>query len=116
MNVKEINPESLVTLPRYVGVAIGMTVATIWIIIAFQSQYLLPENYTLFMRLGWPILLTLKWLRWNKSDIDDDPGRHGNSNRHGEQDIDAGHAHGHTHGNDKLPTFSDDVRRLRELR
>ncbi|KAF5350620.1 hypothetical protein D9756_008755 [Leucocoprinus leucothites] len=62
MNVKEIDPSTKETLPRYVGVALGLTLITIWIIIAFQSQYLLPEGYSFLRRLGWPILLPLQRL------------------------------------------------------
>lgn len=62
MNVKEISPDTQGTLPHYIGAAIGMTIATIWIIVAFQSQYLLPKGYPFIMRLAWPLLLALKFL------------------------------------------------------
>lgn len=84
MNVKEISPDTSGTLPHYVGAALAMTLATIWIIIAFQSRYLLPQDYSIFQRLGWPILLLLEWIGRVKLDTkkrDNISGeQYGNSN------------------------------------
>ncbi|KAJ3563226.1 hypothetical protein NP233_g9074 [Leucocoprinus birnbaumii] len=63
MNVQEIVPQTNETLGRYIGVALALTLVTIWIIIAFQSQYLLPKDYSFFKRLGWPVLLAIQWIQ-----------------------------------------------------
>ncbi|KAJ3552829.1 hypothetical protein NP233_g12784 [Leucocoprinus birnbaumii] len=63
MNVQEIVPQTKETLGRYIGVALALTLVTIWIIIAFQSQYLLPKDYSFFKRLGWPVLLAIQWIQ-----------------------------------------------------
>jgi hypothetical protein len=60
MNTKEINPGTNGTLSIYVAFAIPLTVLTIWIIIAFQSRYLLG-NVPFWARLGWPWLVFEKW-------------------------------------------------------
>ncbi|KAH9474783.1 hypothetical protein JR316_0013248 [Psilocybe cubensis] len=57
MNVSEINPGSLGTLPRYIEIALPLTLVTAWIIIAFQSTYIFPENTGFMKRLGWPVYL-----------------------------------------------------------
>ncbi|KAF9011850.1 hypothetical protein BDQ17DRAFT_1405449 [Cyathus striatus] len=62
MNVKEISPNTKGTLPHYIGTAISLTIVTIWIIIAFQSRYIFPERVTFWKRLGWPVLLFLRFL------------------------------------------------------
>jgi hypothetical protein len=61
MNTKEINPGTNGTLPYYVALAAPLTILTIWIIIAFQSEYLLPGK-SFSQRLAWPVLLVHKWL------------------------------------------------------
>lgn len=43
MNVREINPESLVDLPHYIAAAIPLTALTIWIIVAYQIQLTEPR-------------------------------------------------------------------------
>lgn len=63
MNAKEINPGTNGTLPLFVALAAPLTVVTIWVIIAFQSQYLL-QNQTFMERLAWPVLLLHRW--WSK--------------------------------------------------
>ncbi|TFK31450.1 hypothetical protein BDQ12DRAFT_694126 [Crucibulum laeve] len=57
MNVGEISPGTLGTLPHYVETAVPLTVTTIWIIIAFQSRYIFPNNVSFWVRLGWPFLM-----------------------------------------------------------
>ncbi|KAF8902609.1 hypothetical protein CPB84DRAFT_1678779 [Gymnopilus junonius] len=54
MNVSEINPGTLGTMVRYVEIALPLTVATIWIVIAFQSKYIFPPNVGFIQRLAWP--------------------------------------------------------------
>ncbi|KAF9011851.1 hypothetical protein BDQ17DRAFT_1344969 [Cyathus striatus] len=61
MNVGEIAPGTHGTLGHYVETAISLTVATIWIIIAFQSAYIFEdEKISFWKRLGWPIFLIKK--------------------------------------------------------
>ncbi|KAK7441984.1 hypothetical protein VKT23_016262 [Stygiomarasmius scandens] len=56
MNVKEIaGAETNGTLPIYFETALPLTVITIWIIIAFQSEHLFSEH-SFCMRLLWPVL------------------------------------------------------------
>ena len=61
MNVGEINPGTHGTLPQYVAVTLPFTIMTAWIIIAFQSKYLMPGT-TFFQRLGWPVTLVYTML------------------------------------------------------
>jgi hypothetical protein len=72
MNVREISPGTKGTLPHYIGAALAMTLATIWIIVAFHSQYVLPKGYSFFKRLFWPVLLLLRWLGWIKLDDEEE--------------------------------------------
>ena len=57
MNVDEIAPDTTATLPQFIAGAIPLTLATIWIIIAFQSKYIFPKNASFWTRLSWPILM-----------------------------------------------------------
>lgn len=57
MNVAEINPGSLETLPHYVAAAVPFTIATVWIIIAFQSKYIFKTEVSFWWRLTWPFQL-----------------------------------------------------------
>ncbi|KAF9559806.1 hypothetical protein CPC08DRAFT_637387 [Agrocybe pediades] len=64
MNVSEINPGSLGTLPRYIEIALPLTLITAWIIIAFQSKYIFEnQNTTFVQRLGWPGYLVIKMIK-----------------------------------------------------
>ncbi|KAF9045252.1 hypothetical protein BJ165DRAFT_1346493 [Panaeolus papilionaceus] len=66
MNVQEINPGTLGTLPHYLEVALPLTLLTAWVIIAFQNTYLFEEETHFLLRLGWPVYLVLKYFGWNK--------------------------------------------------
>ena len=60
MNVVEINPQggtALTNLTQYIALTLPLTIATVWIIIAFQSKHIFPEGTSLYKRLGWPILI-----------------------------------------------------------
>jgi len=71
MNVVEINPDTRGTLPLYIITMLAMTVPTVWIIIAFQSQYMFKEKDASFWkRLCWPFYLTRYWLRKARSSND----------------------------------------------
>jgi len=66
MNVKEINPTNNgmsvpYKLVHYAATAISFTLASIWIIIAFQSKGILGENTSFWKRLGWPYMLFWKY-------------------------------------------------------
>ncbi len=63
MNTHEIAPGTKGDLRYYVAFALPLTLLTVWIIIAFQSRYLLPEM-PFIARLGWPWFIFKKW--WNK--------------------------------------------------
>ncbi|KAG6907533.1 hypothetical protein DXG01_008569 [Tephrocybe rancida] len=63
MNIQEVSPNTLGTLPHYLAVAIPLTVITIWVVIAFQSKYIYPDGTSLFVRFAWPIQLCLNILR-----------------------------------------------------
>ncbi|KAF9444895.1 hypothetical protein P691DRAFT_735815 [Macrolepiota fuliginosa MF-IS2] len=60
MNTREIVPGTNGDLRYYVALALPLTIFTIWVIIAFQSQYLL-KNKSFFARLGWPWFLLHAW-------------------------------------------------------
>lgn len=62
MNAKEIAPDTLGTISHFVAFAAPLTVVTIWVIIAFQSQYLLQDK-PFVQRLAWPVLLLRRWWR-----------------------------------------------------
>jgi hypothetical protein len=66
MNTKEINPQGKGTLSIYFAVTITLTVLTAWIIIAFQSRYLL-RNMSFWARLGWPWFMFEKWWSGKRS-------------------------------------------------
>ncbi|KAJ2914962.1 hypothetical protein MD484_g5461, partial [Candolleomyces efflorescens] len=57
MNVREIVPDSLGTLRNYLASSMLLTLATAWIIIAFQSKHYFPPDTPLWKRLAWPFVL-----------------------------------------------------------
>ena len=60
MNVVEINPQggsALTHLYQYVALTLPLTIATAWVIFAFQSKHLFPEGTSFYKRLGWPIYI-----------------------------------------------------------
>ncbi|KAF9037772.1 hypothetical protein BJ165DRAFT_1416932 [Panaeolus papilionaceus] len=71
MNVDEIAPDTNGTLPHYVETALPLTITTVWIIIAFQSQDIYPNRVPYWKRLGWPFVILLKLFGWDiyKADI-----------------------------------------------
>ncbi|KAF6751709.1 hypothetical protein DFP72DRAFT_906906 [Ephemerocybe angulata] len=77
MNVAEINPGTLGTIPHYVAVAIPFTIFTIWVIIAFQSKYIFEGEVPFWLRLTWPFRLFYERYIKRKSkssitDVDDE--------------------------------------------
>ncbi|KAF8157287.1 hypothetical protein BJ912DRAFT_1035868 [Pholiota molesta] len=63
MNVREINPGTIGTLGIYIAISIPLTIITAWVIIAFQSRYIFPENTSFMKRLGWPMYLIQKMIQ-----------------------------------------------------
>lgn len=102
MNVKDFSPDTHGTLPHYFAAAIGLTAATIWIIIAFQSQYLLPSSFSFPMRLAWPILLPMKWLGWTKLETEDE-AYHKKKDITGEDSAEVDILEGHNHPDGGTP-------------
>lgn len=66
MNIHEINPGTLGSLPHYIAVAVPLTIVTIWIIIAFQSKYLFKDDVSIWRRLAWPFFLARRMLSTKK--------------------------------------------------
>jgi len=64
MNVAEINPGSLETLPRYVETTIALTLLTVYVVITLQPHSSIhKENSTLRERSVWPIVLIWRLAR-----------------------------------------------------
>ncbi|KAJ7130139.1 hypothetical protein C8R44DRAFT_61600 [Mycena epipterygia] len=57
MNIKEIVPETHGSISHYFETAVPLTLVTIWIVMAFQSKYLLGTDASMWMRLAWPVLI-----------------------------------------------------------
>lgn len=60
MNIQEINPGTKGTVGNYAATAVSFTLATVWIIVAFQSKHILGEETSFWKRLGWPYMLIRK--------------------------------------------------------
>ena len=75
MNVAEINPGTLGTLPHYIAVALPFTIFTAWIIIAFQSKYIFKDEVPFWWRLTWPFKLFYE--RYFKKASSSDPNLSG---------------------------------------
>lgn len=64
MNVHEVTDGGRETVPHYVAGALVLTFATIWIIMAFQSDLSDDERATTVMhRLAWPYFWTKKTIK-----------------------------------------------------
>jgi Mg2+ and Co2+ transporter CorA len=57
MNVMELNPGTLGTLPHYAEASVPLTFATIWIIVAYQNRFVLRDNQAIWKKLLWPAAL-----------------------------------------------------------
>ena len=59
MNIEEINPGTLGTLPHYFATTIPLTVLTTWIIVALQGKWNEAEgdNISIWEQLKWPVKL-----------------------------------------------------------
>ncbi len=64
MNVHEVTDGGRETVPHYVAGALVLTFATIWIIMAFQSDLSDDERATTALhRLAWPYFWTKKTIK-----------------------------------------------------
>ncbi|KAF5384256.1 hypothetical protein D9615_003332 [Tricholomella constricta] len=59
MNIKELSRDTQGTLPDYFAAAIPFTVATIWIVIAFQRKATSSDETNILKRFAWPAQLCL---------------------------------------------------------
>jgi len=57
MNVIELNSGTYGTLGTYVAATLPLTLVTIWIIVAYQSRFVLREDEAMWKKLLWPIAL-----------------------------------------------------------
>lgn len=59
MNVQELNPQGYLTLARFFEVMLPLTLATVWIIVAFQSKFVVRDDRggTMWKKLLWPVML-----------------------------------------------------------
>jgi len=53
MNVIELNSETYGTLAHYIAATLPLTIVTIWIIVAYQSRFVLPDNQAMWGKLPW---------------------------------------------------------------
>lgn len=60
MNVIELNSGTYGTIAHYVEATLPLTLVTIWIIVAFQSRFILREDQAMWKKLLWPIALLQK--------------------------------------------------------
>ena len=67
MNITALVDSAKVTLGHYSAAAASLTLTTIWVIIAFQSKDLYkdiyPEETSLWVRFGWPVMLVMNLLK-----------------------------------------------------
>ncbi|KAF5381593.1 hypothetical protein D9615_005537 [Tricholomella constricta] len=88
MNIEEINPGSLETLPHYLATAIPLTIITVWVIVAFQYHPRHPQRtgvetgsagsrlldrsavWNTLGRVGWPVLLMLDFFEQRRENED----------------------------------------------
>ena len=64
MNVMELNSGTYGTLPHYIAATLPLTFVTIWIIVAFQSRFVLRDAEAKWKQLLWPIALIQRLLSW----------------------------------------------------
>jgi hypothetical protein len=60
MNVIELNSGTYGTLAQYFETSLPLTLATIWIVVAFQSRFILRDNEAMWKKLLWPFALVHK--------------------------------------------------------
>jgi len=57
MNVIELNQGTYGTLAHYAEATLPLTFVTIWVIVAFQSRFVLRDDEAMWKKLLWPIAL-----------------------------------------------------------
>jgi hypothetical protein len=62
MNVRELDAGTYGTLGNYFEVCLPLTLVTIWIIVAYQSRFVLREDKVTWKKLLWPIVLAQRLL------------------------------------------------------
>jgi hypothetical protein len=62
MNVIELNSGTYGSIAHYAEVTLPLTFVTIWIIVAFQSRFVLRDDDSMWKKLLWPIALVQKLL------------------------------------------------------
>ncbi|KAJ7291167.1 hypothetical protein C8J57DRAFT_1043706 [Mycena rebaudengoi] len=73
MNVREIVPDSYGTLSHYAATAIPFTLVTIWVVMTFQSKYLLgSEPPKMWMRLLWPFAIVRRLIKQKREGSETD--------------------------------------------
>jgi heme A synthase len=60
MNVIELNSGTYGTIPHYVAATLSLTALVIWIIVAYQSQFVLRDDQPMWKKLLWPFAFVSK--------------------------------------------------------
>jgi hypothetical protein len=71
MNVIEFNSGTFGTIAHYVEATLPLTLVTIWIIVAFQSRFVLRDNGATWKKLLWPIAFVHKLISRRRRPADD---------------------------------------------
>jgi heme A synthase len=72
MNVIELNTGTHGTIVHYVAAALPLTFVTIWIIVAFQSRFVLRDNQAMWKKLLWPVALIQRLISQTRRRPEDD--------------------------------------------
>jgi len=66
MNVIELNSGGYTSLSRFFEASLPLTFFTIWVIVAFQSRFVLRDNRgAIWKKLLWPIMLLDTIIPWS---------------------------------------------------
>jgi hypothetical protein len=57
MNIREIVPGTNGSVIRYLQLAVPLTIVTVWVIVALQSEHFLGCNLSTSRRILWPFVL-----------------------------------------------------------
>jgi hypothetical protein len=70
MNVTELNPGGHTTLARFFETMFPLTIVTIWIIVAFQSRFIVRDDRGargVWKKLMWPVVFINTKIPWSSS-------------------------------------------------